>query len=1118
MAHREFTVPGLTDDPLWYKDAIIYELHVRSFFDSNDDGIGDFRGLTEKLDYLQDLGVTALWLLPFYPSPLKDDGYDIADYTAIHPAYGTMRDFRTFLRAAHRRGLRVITELVINHTSDQHAWFQRARRAAPGTPERDFYVWSDTPDKYSEARIIFRDFESSNWAWDPVAKAYYWHRFYSHQPDLNFDNPRVRQAVLQTMDFWFRMGVDGMRLDAIPYLYEREGTNCENLPETHEFIKTLRRHLDANFKNRIFLSEANQWPEDAVAYFGDGDECHMNFHFPVMPRLFMAIRTEDRFPIVDILRQTPPIPPNCQWAIFLRNHDELTLEMVTEEERDYLWRIYASDPQARINLGIRRRLAPLLGNDRRTIELMNILLFSLPGTPVIYYGDEIGMGDNIYLGDRNGVRTPMQWSSDRNAGFSRANPQKLFLPVIVDPEYHYEFVNVAIQQANPNSLLWWMKRVIALRKRYKAFGRGSIEFLYPENRKVLAFIRSYGDERILVVVNLSRLVQYVDLDLSAYRGMVPVELFGRTEFPPIGDHPFFLTLGPHAYYWFALEPQMARPDAIALAAPASWEALPVLAGGWSGLFRGAVRRQLEDVIANYLPAQRWFRGKSRPIRTVLIEDSIAFSAAGVEANIALVRVEYVQSEPEVYVLPLAFATGEAAHTILHDHPQAAIVRLAGDRPGEEGLVYDAMVDSEFSRALLDTVMTRRRHRGAAGDLIGSTAPAFRRALTTDELRLQPSLVKTEQTNTSVVYGDRFILKLYRHLEEGTSLDLEIGRFLTGVGFPHTPAVVGAVEYHREGAPARTLAVVHEFVPNEGDAWAYTLDRLGAYFEGAAASGLSVPEIRPTAAALLDLADRGLDSFARDAIGSYLEDARLLGRRTAELHLALASDPENPAFAPEPFTLFYQRSLYQSMRSVAVQTLQLLSRRLADLPEPNQSEAREVLSYEDVAMRRFRALLEGKIMATRIRTHGDYHLGQVLYTGKDFVITDFEGEPARPLTERRLKRSPLRDVASMLRSFDYAANAALLRDDLGAGLVRRVDLNVLNQWARFWYAGVSATFLRAYLDVEGIETLLPRERGELQVLLDVYLLEKAMYELAYELNHRPDWASIPLRGLLYLLRP
>ena len=539
-------------NPQWYKDAIIYEARVRSFFDSNGDGYGDFRGLASKLDYLQDLGVTALWLLPFYPSPMRDDGYDIADYTDVHQEVGALSDFEFFLEQAHARGLRVITELVLNHTSDQHPWFKRARRAPPGSTDRDFYVWSDTPERYREARIIFKDFEPSNWAWDPVARAYFWHRFYAHQPDLNFENPAVHEALFGVVDFWFGKGVDGLRLDAVPYLYEAEGTNCENLPQTHAFLKRLRAHVDARFSDRMLLAEANQWPEDAVAYFGNGDRCHMAFHFPLMPRMFMANRMEDRFPLIDILNQTPSIPENAQWATFLRNHDELTLEMVTDEERDYMYRVYAEDPQARVNLGIRRRLAPLLGNDRRRIELMNALLFALPGTPVIYYGDEIGMGDNIYLGDRNGVRTPMQWNQDRNAGFSAANPQRLYLPLVADPENHPAAVNVEAQQNNPTSLLWWMRRLIGAARRSPSLSRGDIEFLYPENRKVVAFLRTFEDDRTLVVANLSRSAQFVELDLSRFDGRQPVELIGRVAFPRIGQLPYLLTLGPHDFLWFEL--------------------------------------------------------------------------------------------------------------------------------------------------------------------------------------------------------------------------------------------------------------------------------------------------------------------------------------------------------------------------------------------------------------------------------------------------------------------------------------------------------------------------------------------------------------------------------------
>jgi len=544
---------GSARDPLWYKDAIIYEVPVKSFSDANGDGVGDFLGLSEKLDYLQELGVTCIWLLPFFPSPLKDDGYDIADYRNIHASYGTLEDLKAFLTAAHARRLQVVIELVLNHTSDQHPWFQRARLAPPNSPERDYYVWSDTDQKYTAARTIFVDTERSNWAWDPVAKAYYWHRFFQHQPDLNYDNPAVVKEMLEVLDFWLELGVDGFRLDAVPYLVEREGTNCENLPETHAIIKAVRQHIENTATSRMLLAEANQWPADVRAYFGNGDECHMAYHFPLMPRIFMALHLEDRQPIVEIMEQTPTIPDDCQWALFLRNHDELTLEMVTDDERDYMYLAYSADPQARLNVGIRRRLAPLVGNDRRRIELLIGLLFSFPGTPVIYYGDEIGMGDNLYLGDRNGVRTPMQWTGDRNGGFSRADPARLYSPIIMDPVYGYQAVSVEAQESDTASLLHWMRNMIRLRKQFKVFGRGTMEFLQPTNQKVLAYIRRYRDDVILCAVNLSRAVQPVELDLSAFAGLVPVEMLGYTEFPPIGTASYFLTLGPYGFYWFEVQ-------------------------------------------------------------------------------------------------------------------------------------------------------------------------------------------------------------------------------------------------------------------------------------------------------------------------------------------------------------------------------------------------------------------------------------------------------------------------------------------------------------------------------------------------------------------------------------
>ncbi|NJM09034.1 maltose alpha-D-glucosyltransferase, partial [Candidatus Gracilibacteria bacterium] len=654
-------------DPLWYKRCRDLPVHVRSFADSDGDGIGDFKGLTSRLDYLQDLGITAIWLMPFYPSPLRDDGYDIADYNAVNPSYGTVADVRQFIREAHKRGLKVITELVCNHTSDQHAWFQRARTSKPGSSFRDFYVWSDTPDKYKDARIIFKDFETSNWTWDPVANAYFWHRFYSHQPDLNFENPAVHRAIFQAMDFWWQMGVDGMRLDAIPYLYEAEGTNCENLPETHAFLKKLRAQVDKKWPGRMFLAEANQWPEDLIAYFGDGDECHMAFHFSVMPRLYMSVHQEDRYPIVEIMRQTPAIPANCQWAIFLRNHDELTLEMVTEEERDYMYRVYAQDKQARINLGIRRRLAPLLGNNRRKIELMNGLLFSLPGTPVLYYGDEIGMGDNIYLGDRNGVRTPMQWSGDRNAGFSRGNPQRMFLPVITDPEYHYEMVNVENQSGNLHSQLWWTKRLIALRKRYKSFGRGALEFLQPENRKVLTFLRSYEDETLLVVANLSRYVQAVELDLSAFNGATPVELFGQTEFPPVREgQPYFLTLGPHSFYWFNLVPRSVLGGHGEGGPEVELARIVLEIGRWDAIFYDGRKARLEHILPTYLWARRWFGSKTRRLRTLNLREFSLLEFGQQLAYLCFIDMTYVEGAPETYMLPLMYAEGEAAEAVLRD--------------------------------------------------------------------------------------------------------------------------------------------------------------------------------------------------------------------------------------------------------------------------------------------------------------------------------------------------------------------------------------------------------------------------------------------------------------------
>ncbi len=1101
-------MPG---DPLWYKDAIIYQTHVKAFHDANGDGIGDFRGLIEKLDYLEGLGITVLWILPFYPSPLKDGGYDIADYTDVHPDYGTLRDFRELLKEAHRRGIRVITELVVNHTSDQHAWFRRARLAKPGSAQRDFYVWSDTPDKYPDARIIFKDFETSNWALDPIAKAYYWHRFYTHQPDLNFDNPQVRRAIVRVMDYWLDMGVDGMRLDAVPYLYEREGTNCENLPETYAFLRELRAHIDAKYRDRMLLAEANQWPEDAVAYFGAGDMCHMAFHFPLMPRMFMAVQMEDRFPIIDILDQTPPIPSTCEWALFLRNHDELTLEMVTDEERDYMYRVYARDPHARINLGIRRRLAPLLENDRRKIELLNVMLFTLLGTPVLYYGDEIGMGDNYYLGDRDGVRTPMQWSADRNAGFSRANPQRLYLPVIIDPEYHYETINVENQERNQASLLWWMRRLIAIRKRHPAFQRGTIRFLYPDNPKVFAFVRELGDERMLVVVNLSRHPQITELDLSAYARRVPEEVFSHNRFVPIREGPMPITLGSYGYYMFALREE-ARGEAVAVQ-----PTLPEFAAGgnWESVLVGESRVRLErEVLPRYLQGCRWFGGKAREIAQLAIRESIPIGRDGAP-RLLFLDVEYTAGPPEVYVLPIAWMAGDAARAIESGAPGAVIARLTVER--EAGFLVDAVYDEGFRRSLLAMVTRRIRIRGFAGTLAATPAAALRRAVEAlDEPAMASQVLRVEQTNTGIVYGQALILKLYRRLDEGLNPDIEIGRFLTeSAGFAGAPAFAGSIEYRAPEKEPVGMAVLSRFIPNQGDAWRYTLDELQRYYERAltqAGTGNGLPETE--AGSVLDLAGGETPDAARTVIGTvYLERAALLGRRTAEMHVALASGEPGSGFAPEPFSVLYQRSIYQTMQGNARQVFALLRRRLRSFEDDEtRALAEVVLLVEKEVRESFRQVLRRKINAARIRIHGDYHLGQLLFTGNDFVVIDFEGEPARALSERRLKRSPFRDVAGIMRSFQYAAYTSLR----SPAVVRPEDRARLEPYGIYWYRHVSATFLRAYLLAATTEKLVPEDPEQITIMLNAYLLEKAVYELGYELNNRPGWVWLPLLGIRDLL--
>ncbi|HEY3494573.1 MAG TPA: maltose alpha-D-glucosyltransferase [Polyangiaceae bacterium] len=1082
----------------WYKDAIVYELRVRSFYDSNGDGIGDLSGLTAKLDYLKDLGVTAIWLLPLYPSPFKDDGYDIADYFSIDRSVGDLDDFRRLLDEAHARDLRVITELVLNHTSDAHPWFQRARRAPAGSPHRDYYVWSDDPERWSQTRIIFQDFETSNWTWDPVARAYYWHRFFSHQPDLNFESPDVERAMLSVVDHWFGMGVDGMRLDAVPYLYEREGTTSENLPETHAFLKRLRAHIDQKFPGRMLLAEANQWPEDAAAYFGAGDECHMAFHFPLMPRLFLGLRMEDSYPIADILEQTPSIPEVCQWAVFLRNHDELTLEMVTDEERDYMVQRYATDQQTRINLGIRRRLAPLLDNDRRRIELLNALLLSIPGTPVLYYGDEIGMGDNAYLRDRNGVRTPMQWSPDRNGGFSNANPQKLVLPTILDPEYRFETVNVEVQEANPSSLLWWMKRMLGLRKRHPAFARGSLTLLAPENRKVLSFLRRHGAETLLVVVNLSRTPQWVELELSEFRGVCPLELFGTVSFPAIGETPYRLTLGAHGVFWFSLTRTPERLTAAAAPEPALTTPVATLSPEW--VWQSV---PLALSLARYVPRRRWFRSKTRQVTRTRVLDTIALPEPAADVRLVFTEVGYDEGEPEIYALMLTLERTELP-------PASAVMGLRpADAAAVEAWVVDASELGRTAQALHAFVLGERRARGEDFELTGLRAPG----LDPDEPVPSARVISGEQSNTSYSLGQRFVGKLLRKLEPGPNLEVEVLEHLARSPVKANVArVLGRIDVDLGRGEPAALFLSESYLDNEGDAWQLSVDAVQSFYERVLATPPEGPLEHP-APSLVRAAALPFPERVERLLADYLPLARLLGQRTAELHRALAHDPRHPLFAPRVFDELARRSAYQALRNLLARTFDKL--RKAELTEPALSLKARVFEHRTVLRARVDRLLSAGIGGRLIRVHGDFHLGQVLYSGRDFSIIDFEGEPARTRGERRRLRSPLADIAGMLRSFHYAAHG-VLTGELAGSRVRAEDRGKLEPIARFHYAWSAAAFLSSYLKALEDSLLLPSSTAEIERMLDVHLIEKALSEIGYELDTRPGWVALPLGGLCDLL--
>ncbi len=1096
------------NDPLWYKDAIIYEVHVKAFFDTNTDGIGDFKGLTEKLAYIRDLGVNTIWILPFYPSPLKDDGYDIADYRNVHPDYGTRKDFALFVREAHRFGLRVITELVINHPSDQHPWFQAARRAPPGSSKRDFYVWSDTPNKYAGTRIIFTDAEKSNWAWDDVAQAYYWHRFFSHQPDLNIDNPSVVKAVIRVMRFWLDLGVDGMRLDAIPYLCVREGSNNENLPETHVVLKQIRAVIDAHYQNRMLLAEANQWPEDVRDYFGEGDECHMAYHFPLMPRIYMAIAQEDRHPIVEIMQQTPDIPENCQWAIFLRNHDELTLEMVTSKERDYMYRMYAADPRARLNLGIRRRLAPLMENDLDKIKLMNSLLLSMPGAPIIYYGDEIGMGDNIYLGDRDGVRTPMQWSPDRNAGYSNADPQRLKFPPIMDPEYGYQAVNVEAQMRNPSSLLNWMRRVLAVRKAHKAFGRGKLEFLRASNRKVLAYLRQDEDEIFLCVANLARTAQPVELDLMRHRDCVPVEVMGRTAFPPIGELPYLLTMPGHGFYWFQLTKDEEMP---------AWheehvmhEELPVLVlfDGWSSFFRDRVvpwrialaekvRAQFErEVLPRFVVAQRWFAAKGEPLRRVTLVDYVEWVNPNTNTLVALFHAEGdaadAHAAAQVYFLPLTLLwEGVEEESRLRKLLPMTVSKVR--QQAQVGILADAFADEAFCRALVSAIGSNQVLRCVGGTIRFSPTGVFADLVGKLQQPLAVQVRVAQTSNTIVELGERnLFLKGYRHLQIGINPEVEIGRFLTEKAhFAHSVPVAGTVEYTTNQGDTMMLAMLQGYVDNQGDGWTYTLDYLARFFEQCQLLSPTVPDVH----------------------GGYLALIRVLGQRTAEMHIALTTKTGDPAFDPEPIEPQDLTDWMQRIREEAGATLDQLARSRALLTETAQAKADALLARREDILLQIEGCVPEQVQAVKIRYHGDYHMGQILLTQNDFVIVDFEGEPARSLAERRQKHSPLVDVAGMLRSFNYAMHTALLHSTAE----RPEDMILLAPFGHDWESETARVFVEAYREAAETSGLYAASE-DLQGLLELFLMGKAFYELRYELANRPGWVHIPLSGILDITAP
>lgn len=1089
----------MIDDPLWYKDAIIYQMHVKAFHDANGDGIGDFAGLAQRLDYIQELGVNTLWLLPFYPSPMRDDGYDIADYSNVHPDYGTLEDFRQFVEEAHRRGLKVITELVINHTSDQHPWYQQARRALRGSPARDFYVWSDDDKKLAGTRIIFTDTEASNWTWDPLAGQYYWHRFFSHQPDLNHNNPQVVEAVIQVMRFWMDMGVDGMRLDAIPYLCVREGTNNENLPETHQVLKRMRAAMDASYTGRMFLAEANQWPEDVREYFGEGDECHMAYHFPLMPRIFMAVALEDRYPIAEILRQTPDIPENCQWAIFLRNHDELTLEMVTDRERDYMYRMYAQEPRMRVNVGIRRRLAPLLGNDVDRIKLMNSLLLSMPGSPIIYYGDEIGMGDNIYVGDRNGVRTPMQWSIDRNAGFSRADPQRLYLPVIMDPIYGYQAVNVEAQSRDPGSLLNWTRRILAVRRQHQCFGRGALEFVRPQNRKIIAYVRTFGAEIVLCVANLSQTAQAVELELSKYKGRVPVELMGRNAFPPIGDLPYFLTLAAHGFFWLLLSDSAPPPSWHVERLPAT--ELPVLVlsqelatflpdrlGGpsASSVARRTLQQLEQEVLPEFLRPRSWFARHSGALGSTRLGPRSLWRNEHRTFLLSFVDVDF-SAASQRYFLPLALAWEDAADAGALRTVEWTIAKVR--EHARAGVLLDAFADPGFCLGLARCLAANATVPFAGGELHFRSAGEVPALAAVEGRSIRH--VGADTTNTSVILDDALFLKAYRRVEAGPHPDVEMTSFLTRAGYGSIAALAGSVAHVADDSTL-VVAAVFASVGHQGDVWTYALNHLERY-----ASTMFAQEV----------------AAVESPHELFTAQMHTLGRRIGQLHCVLSgASADDAAFAPEPLNTADLSRWYSAIHFDADTALRLLRDRLPTLMEEPSGPAQRLLAHAETVLARIRELCSGPVDGLKMRYHGNLHLGKVLLAADDLLITGFEGDASLPIAERRSKDSPLRDVATVLRSFDYARATALDRAGIGRPDLREPLAPALAEWLR----QTTEFFLKGYRRAVVESRCVPADDATFHSLITLFQIGRAARELRQELEHRPSWIDVPIHALLALI--